>query len=206
MSVLLYFDQGNYNAKKVQLEAVAGYLQQAVTAYNVLGLAALNQADFVRLFNQPIDLVFDKMTGGQPLLIGGLPLNKDQAIAMLTKPGGYDNLISTINTVIADMKNQQQTHPSIIQYAFQLDGSGNIIIGAAYDLSLQEQYKRYATSDTAIGMNQLYTSIISQITTLGLMDKATQYQSGFGEFISSLFESRYGKAPTLNWKKIIEFN
>ncbi len=206
MSVLIYFDQEGYNMKKSQLGIVAGYLQQAVTAYNTLGLSALNQADFIRLFNQPIDLIFDKMTGGNPVLIGGLPVDKSKAIEILAKPIGYDNLITTINNVIAQMKDAQNTYPSIIQYAFQLDVSGNVVILATYDLSLQEQYKRYATSDTAIGLNTLALSIVDQINTFNLMDKAKNNPNGFGRFIADLYETRYGQVPTINWRTIIEFN
>lgn len=208
MSVLLSFDQNNYNRQSANLSKAAAYLQTAVTAYNGLNLPALTTADFYSICSDPIDLIFDKMTGGNPVLIGGLSVDKTNAINILAKPQGYDALLAIL-TGLPDyfMKNLIiALNPSIIPTAFELDGNGNVIIIPAYDQALQESNKRYATSDKAIALYNLANSIVDQLTTGNLLQSAITYPNGFGRFIGELFESRYGQQPTINAKAILPFN
>lgn len=163
---LISFDERNYKTAKEDFESKTSLLQQIVAAYNVLNLPALSTQEFYSLILNPTEVVFDKMTGGEPVSIAGLHVDKKKAFELLIKPTGYDALLSTIESVFAQLKTNfwlfknTPVNKNNVSRFFELDSDGNVSMISALDEQVKEYYTYYATSDAAKQANDFVNAFI----------------------------------------------
>ncbi|WP_315814073.1 hypothetical protein [Paraflavitalea speifideaquila] len=72
--VLIEFREGSYRSQIASFEAAADLIQEVVTFYLASGLPPLTTNCLYRLFKEPEALLLDKMTDGQPIVVGNVQL------------------------------------------------------------------------------------------------------------------------------------
>lgn len=194
MNVLFYFDEEKFNWKSSLYSGVIPDMQNIVSAYNGLGLAALTNDDLKDLLFNTETLVFNKMTGGQPLSIAGLTVDVHKAMELIAKPIGYAVLIQKVSYLLDAVK-QQNVFPYIelrmgvyeLGNNYELDNTGAIILKASFLASLTNSYNSYLTTDKASNVNDFAQAIITSYNTLG-MSNILNNPNGIGRAIEELFE------------------
>ena len=109
--------------------------------YNALGLDTLNGTQFKRLIREPESLIYDIMTGGSPVTVNDLPVFKAEALKLLEKPAGYNELIE----LIADFRNKRQNWNSLLENIDII--SGAVAIAASVVTAITESGKIYLKTD-----------------------------------------------------------
>lgn len=94
---LLYFDNVNYQTEMGHLELSKNKLQGILDCYKTLGLATLTTQEFHQLFQNPDDLLFDKITQAQGSGFGLGRIIKKKALEMLEKPAGYEDFLQKVS-------------------------------------------------------------------------------------------------------------
>ena len=174
--VLISYDKSGYLADKASYNRIAEFIQTVANNYNSLGFGSLIASELPILFNSPIDFIFDKMTGGQPVTIGNITVNKQKAIEILNKPEGYEMLIAQIDEFgkkgVFDERHHRNFHVNKANIAtvYTIDENGQVVIAEAFDLGLKSNNKKFAKTDTAKKMLQLSKTIVDKAKELGVSD------------------------------------
>ena len=139
--ILMYTDMDRYN-EQIRLKSVhLDKLTEILQAYNAMNIGDITGNEFKRLVQNHASFIFDKMTNGQDVVIGGLKVNKAKAIEILEKPKGYDELQDKI-TRFQHSVPQWHHHLSHID----IDGNSVVISQQCLDAEL-EASKIYAKTD-----------------------------------------------------------
>ena len=117
---------------------------EVLEAYKVLGLEDLSSAEFQPLLQSPKFVVFDKMTGGQPVSIAGLKVNKAKAMDILDKPDGYDELLELIEKYKVE-KSQFVNQASLVEIV-----DGAVVPKQSAIDKAEEDAKRYAETSAQL--------------------------------------------------------
>lgn len=151
-------------------------VQAVLTLYTATGLPALNNAEFPKLFNDTDNLLFDKMTGGAggSLTFGtgegavSLPVDRAQAMALLTKPTGYNALITGIQTLReAVMKGWTDGRIAArfnivkIEQYFKIDGGGLLQFSDKHAALIAEHGKVYIRTAPAKAMHSFTEQVVA---------------------------------------------
>lgn len=93
--------KNDYNNKRTyeNWELAKKEVQEAVDSYNKLGYKSLTGDEFTLLFVHPAGLLYDKITGGKEIELGGLPVKKEKIFDIVNKPVGYDEMVKEVNDV-----------------------------------------------------------------------------------------------------------
>lgn len=96
----IYFDQQGYNGFKRDFINPTNLLQKVVDSFNSLKIGSLNTKEFQLLFTDTVeDVLFDKITSGQDLVLNGIKLDKKKALDIIQKPNGYEGFFETLKSV-----------------------------------------------------------------------------------------------------------
>lgn len=79
-----------------KLEAGASYFQEFVDDFNQMEIGTMEGNDLQALFNNPKEFISKKLTGDQPIEIGGRKLIIDKYYELLEKPKGMDDFIERV--------------------------------------------------------------------------------------------------------------
>ena len=197
--ILLSFNENAYNAKK---EAIEGKLlppvQGVVDNYNRIEFEEwegstkrpLLPGELSRLFSEPVELIFDKMTRGETVAILGMKVNKAEAIKILERPAGYDDLLSSIERCIAslryDVDNITITLSKVADW-FELADSNTVTLVKARLDEISEHYKKYAKTDRAKRMLAFANEVAQAAKDCGIEGEIVNNPDGIGKVISLLF-------------------
>ncbi len=211
--VLISTDASKLQNLRNDYSIIAGKFQQIVTAYNVLGLTALTNDNLAAFLADPETFAATAIVGDA--VINGVSYNVVNLLRnnIVVKPAGYDALLSNV-AAVRDFLNPKNPHNglignytygSMIQY-FQLNDSGNVVIKPSRDAALVIMCNSYATSTTAKNMITLGNSILSQLSSLNLLDIQQSYPNGLGAFIEQMIYSEKRTGTGLNGKGILKYN
>lgn len=167
MNTLIFFDESTYENEKADIKYFIPEIQKVVDAYNLLELEPLKSTELQMLFLQTDEFIFDKMTGKEPLLVNGMEVHKHEAIKLLKKPLGYENLILLISQFkekITDGNQHRNLKITLTQLniAYELNSNGEVIFKASKDEELQRINKKYATTPIAEKLFKLANLIIDE--------------------------------------------
>lgn len=217
--ILLFFDESGFNYKKQAIEEkFIPAVQSVVEAYNDLEFEEwegstkrpLLPGELSRLFREPVDFIFDKMTRGEAVAIGGVKVNKAKAIDILERPAGYNNLLSTIERCISslrhDVDNITVTVPEVSDWFELADDNTVTLIKARLD-EISEQYKRYAKEDRAKRMLAFANGVAQAAKEAGIESEIANDANGFGHVLKHLFSLPvYRQFPKLDVDTINRYN
>jgi hypothetical protein len=214
MNTVIEFNESVYIGQKEGYESLITDLQQAVDSYNALGFQPLAKEEFSRLFNDFEVLVFDKMTEGKPIVMGGLEIHKDKALEILKKPAGYEGMKHFVDKAKQSLKSAEFTHPlnksiavSNVGIFYELNDAGLVQFNALKDEELKRLNTKIAASDNAIKMLDLANTIIDKCKELDLLRIVSQEPNGLGFIINHLIESKWGvELLKVNASNIAKFN
>jgi hypothetical protein len=193
--ILISNNTSKYSSIIYSLEKTGEVLQEIVTTYNFLGLLPLNSEDFFNLISNPAELVFDKMSNGEDISIGGLKVDKQKAIEIILKPKGYNELLAKIEEIFKRIseseywisyKNIPVTKQNVQK--FYVINNGSISINSTCNLEIKELCKLYAKSDASKQAYSLATSLISVFNEHDTKNLIRDLgKRSIGEFINELF-------------------
>lgn len=210
--VLIYFDESGYIRDKDTYNRIGSILQGIISNYNALGFGNLVDSELVQLFNNPIEFIFDKMTGGEQVSIAGVEVHKEKAIDILKKPIGYEALIAQLNEfklkgVGVELSiTPRRVTGSTIAGIYTIDLNGDIVLKASFDAQLKEQYKKYAKTERAKKMLEFAQSIIDKADELEITDLLKRNPNGPWHTIKHIVNGGDGKDIALNVDGIMIYN
>ena len=117
--VLMHTDTARFNETIKRNSIYLGELTEILQAFNVMNIGTLTGAEFQSLVTNPPGVVFDKMTKGQDVVIGGLKINKAKALDILERPKGYNTMLDLIEVY----KNRQNWNHHLHVVDIDLDGN-----------------------------------------------------------------------------------
>jgi hypothetical protein len=190
---LIYYNENGYQAAIAIMQEKAALIQQIVDAYDDLELQALTNEEFGTLVRNPNSLVYDKMTAGAPIEIGGLPVTREKGMELLEKPEGYHTLINKIQEVFATFGD---THVMPLNYPvnkgnfdtfFELGDGSEVRIVGTIEQKIMESFKKYATSDAAIkllGFAETLRDLINDSDILRAIGTTNELGKRIGELLN----------------------
>ena len=213
MDILLSFDTHKYQQEKRAYEQFIPEIQSVVDAFKALGLEDIKSEELGMLFIKTEELVFDKMTQQNTLSLNGMEVHKHEAMKLIKKPQGYENLLSLIKNTTARMENAVQ-HTAIDKFplshlnrTYELNSNCEVILKASKNEELQEHNKKYAKSDKAKKLTELANVIIEECKDPFLSQLISVYPNGLGALLNSILKSKHGeKGVTLNVDEIVRLN
>jgi hypothetical protein len=169
--VLISFNEQLYKQKIAAFETYASIMQKVVETFAALTLPALTIIDLQSLFHDPVSMVFDKMTNGQPVSIAGLQVDKIKAMELLIKPGGYEELLDTVAESKKAIAHHQYDFArfnisSIADCFDMVDGA--ILLKPLKEAELKESCNAYAKTDNAKKMLAFTQTIVDKANELGV--------------------------------------
>lgn len=192
MKVLIHFDESAYKKEKQVIENIAAnLLQPVVEQYHGLGIEPLMPAELQKLFSTPADLVFDKITGGN-LSIGNVAVEKEKAIAMVSKPDGYEKMLQMIDSVWGNLKGERRQpgnapiNSQNIASFFILNDSKEVVLNPAIDEKLKAWYQKFAASEKAVAAFNFSTAFISLCQQHSINKLGAIHKESIGTFINEL--------------------
>jgi len=196
MKELIAFDERAYQREKDFIERFIPMANDVIATYNLLNQGSIKSDELYNLFINTEEFVFDKMTESNPVLIGGLKLHKHEAIKILKKPKGFENLLAQIentNSTLADKCSHTSFtyNPRTLINSFELDQNGAVIIKSSKDLELQEKNKKYATSEKAIKLLALANFVIDKSKELDFEKLIKWDPNGIGHLLNGALSSKY---------------
>lgn len=208
--IIMGFDEYEYNILRDQYNSVGEQLQNVIIDYNVLGLPPLTSDEFVKLIEKPQDLVFDKMTNGEPVSIAGLKVDKTKAIEILQKPVGYQMLIDRVESIQRNGLFDRQTSNKLVQYKavkewFELK-EGNVIIKESADKVLKERFQSFAETDNAKNMLAFATGILALSDSCGVTELLNANPDGIWMVVKHIIKGGEGKPFQIDIKMISRYN
>jgi hypothetical protein len=93
----IHFDEFKYKIWVEGFEFFIPTLEEIVSDYAALNLTLLQPGELSALFFTPKEFIFDKMTEGEPIIIGKNEIDKAKAMDILKKPKGYERLLGIID-------------------------------------------------------------------------------------------------------------
>jgi len=213
MNTLIFFDKNKYEQEKLIFEQFIPEIQNAVNAYKSLALEDLKSEELAMLFFKTEELIFDKMVQQNTLSINGMEVHKHEAIKLIKKPQGYENLLSIIKNTAARIENAIQ-HTSIdnrllssINRTYELNSKGEVVLKASKYEELKEKNKKYAKSEKAKRLMKLANVIINECKDPYLDQLIKGHPNGIGHLLGSILKSKYGQSGvTLNVEEIVRLN
>lgn len=139
--ILIFTDTTRFNDAIRQKSVHLADLNEILTDYAVLGLGALTGAEFQSLVRNPAETIFDKMTGGDPASINGLPICRTKAMELVIKPTGYDAL----SAIIESFKQHRPHWDSLLNNVDIV--SGQVVLKASVITAETNLNKVYLTTD-----------------------------------------------------------
>ncbi|MEP7317122.1 MAG: hypothetical protein ABI921_00215 [Panacibacter sp.] len=208
MELLIHFDEQKFSNAKNAYNNMLPFLQNAVDGFNEMALSPLSDTDFKKLFTNAEELVFEKMTGGQDVSIAGLKVDKIKAMEIIKKPDGYDVFMNILNGILHDLKHPvssfiQGIQPVNIGEIYQLNNDGQVIVKETFIQVLEKRCKTFVTTDKAIKVFALCTTIIDKCNELDLMEMIQRNPNGFNGFIREVLQGGDGKPVEINKKGIV---
>ena len=150
--------KGMANAWNVQKQN----LQRVIDLYNATGLPDLAGNELHSLFNDTDHFLFDKITNGEQAHLtigtgvdrGHIAIDKTQAINMLVKPTGYNELVQCIKDTSEIIAKGSGANPTLaampaqnIGGCFVIDDSGNLQFSDRVQGDIDEAGKKYIASE-----------------------------------------------------------
>lgn len=212
--ILISYDETNYLNEVARLESIASTtLQPFINAYLALGVGTLLPTEFATLFQNPVDFIFNKMTGGV-LVISGIPIIKSKALEIIAKPVGYDNFLVLYNTTVNVLGQYKIMNlytpitPGNIATFYILTIGGQVQFNIAIEGTLQNSFKKYLTSDRAKVLYTFAQAILDSYNTLQINKFTPNEMSGesVGKFINELLITKSPLAIDLRIDGILKFN
>lgn len=211
MDTLIFFDERRYRDEKTVFEYFIPEIQKVVDAYNSLELEPLKSTELEMLFVQTDEFIFDKMTAKQPLLLNGMKVNRHEAIKLLKKPDGYEDLILLISRVRAkiDGGNQHQylkTTLTQLNSSYELNNNSEVIFKASKDEELQRLNKKYATTAIAKKLFDLANLIIDECKEDQALSSIVKNGRIMDVLSSCILTSPYTGQLGVNIREILSYN
>jgi len=209
MNILLSFNELGYSrAKEALITTGETAIQTVINEYLKLNIAPLETMELATLFKNPVELIFDKITGGQ-LSLGGIAVDKQKAIDIIQKPKGYSDFIALIGSTVKGLSEKLHqpgnfaiTPDNIADY-FELDVNQVKVKESVY-IEFKEAFKSYAKSDKAKQSFQFANDVIDAFKKSGLVFHNDN--NSLGSFINELVNSQLGQPMTVNNETILKFN
>jgi hypothetical protein len=207
--VLIAFDESSYHGQVASFEAAAELIQEVVEQYGTLNLPALTTQELYLLFLSPVDLVFDKMTAGQPLSIAGLEVHKEKAIELLKKPEGYEAFLVKVAEVSKKLLAENyppsniQLNARTLKTIFELNDNGTVVLKESLRESIERGNKKFANTDAAKSMFEFATSVMAKYKELEI-DKLHPGKP-MEDIIRIVFDD-YSSGPALKISGITYYN
>ena len=153
--ILMDTDNAKYN-EQIRLHSIyLGEYNAILAAYTALGIGDLTRDEFKKLVIDPAGLVFDKLTAGQPVVIGSLTLNRSKALEIMEKPAGYEELHGLIQQC-------KQTKRNFEWYLSLIDVvDGEIVLHQSVIDKETEASKVYAVTDDEIKTYEFLQEVIT---------------------------------------------
>lgn len=211
--VLIQFDEAHYNLAVDNYETVVEDIQEVVTAYNLLNFAPLTTQELHKLFTGFEDLMFDKMTEGQPVSIGAFKLNRKKALEILDKPNGYETLAHKVAEVkqrfnerhLVDSNRPFAVH--MISFVYEIAGDGKLSIKPNFLQALHNRYKILAKSDAAKQVFAFVQAVKKAYEDHEINKCGDIRGNGLTGFLNEVLPWRYeGSTLTIDAKKVAAFN
>jgi hypothetical protein len=214
MKVLIKENNSDFLKEKNKYDELCSYLQNVVDSYNLLNYTPLSIEELQALFGDYESTMFDKMTKGETILLMGHEVHKHEAMKIIKKPAGYDELYAVVCKFKEDLQNPQMAIAhlrfslnSILKWFVLVDGK--VQINEHELANLEERFKHYAVSDKAIAMHSFANAVIDAYYQFGI-NKVTSNPNGLPGIIKSLINNDYwgsgDKSVTLNVKTIVACN
>ena len=198
MDTLIFTDTVAYQRKKADYANALSTVQAVVNAFNAMpGIANLATSEMNQAFNDPDGLIFDKLTSGTPVVIGGITLDKSKAMSIMVQPAGYSAFIAAIAIAKEVFPNYRIGFNNPQSY-FEIDGSNAVQISAALDAQLLEGAKYYTRCVRAEKEKAFADAVISALTN---NDIASFYR-GTGWDIGTFVNRVVSKQFTVNHKRL----
>jgi len=169
LPIKIGMNEEGFNNQKTAFEAVAFKIKQSVIAFNALGLGDLLANELQQLFTDTETFVFDRMVVNKSIVIDGLELDKVEAMKIIKKPAGYDDLIAKINEAKEAIIKSRIAINSINTF-YYLDDSNNIIIWEQKLKFWEGQYAIYATTERQYRRYTLAVELCQKIKELGQVE------------------------------------
>lgn len=170
LPIKIGMNEEGFNSWKAAFEAVALKIKQSVIAFNALGLGDLLANELQQLFTDTETFVFDRMVVNKSIVIDGLELNKVEAMKIIKKPAGYDDLIAKINEAKEAIVKRGIKINSINTF-YYLDASNNVVILEQKLNYWEGQYAIYATTERQYRRYTLAVEICNKIRELGEVER-----------------------------------
>jgi hypothetical protein len=203
MNKILFFDESNYRLQKEQYELYIPKIQMVVDLFNTLNIGKLLSAEFERLVNDPVSLVYDKITNGKEIDIAGIKINKVKAMEIIEKPAEYYPLIDNIKTLISEFSSGysnciQKINVSKIGTYYELNEDGYVIFSKLWDTEIKNRNTKYATSSEACSMVNFSKDVIELIAKHGLTKSFISNPNGVGKVFESIISISRDKNLQMN--------
>ena len=177
-----------------------------------MGIADLLPEDLKYLFQKPVDLIFDKMTGGQ-LYIGGVQVNKEKAIEILVKPVGYDTFLALHADTIKQLKGEllyphksYPVTPNNIDDYFELDEVLTVSLKQSMKDKIKTSHEYYAKSDQAKKMLAFAQAVIAAYDAQGIKDFTKSNGAGITGIVEEIINNPFGQGLSLNINGVLRYN
>ena len=99
MSILMKLDKRKVSELSNQYSLLIPELNQVLNAYNEMKIGELDTETLKDIINSPEEIVFVKITKGEPLTIMGIAVDKIKAMDIIVKPNGYHAFIESIKVL-----------------------------------------------------------------------------------------------------------
>jgi hypothetical protein len=212
MNILISYNENDYLNAEAHLQNIGLiHIQEVVNDYLKLGVGTLYPAEFSRLFKQPIELIFDKITGGE-LAISGIKVDKKKAIEIIDKPNGYQIFLDKLSNTMSYLTTQSiaglyrtVTVENLTTF-FVLNESCEVKINDDIKAPLQNSFKKYATSIKAKKLYEFSRAVIDKYNELEICTVIAGRGDSIGGILNDLIETKYGKGIEIRESGILSYN
>lgn len=168
--VLIFTDNAAYASKKAEYTNAIVIVQSVVNAYNAIaGISNLITSEMNRAFTDHAALIFDKLTAGQPVVIGGLTLNKSKAMSIMEQPVGYLAFVEALNVAKSQLNAMRITADNP-QAFFQINVSDVVEISSVLDAQILAVNKFYTRCTRAEKEKAFIDAVLSAYAVNNLDD------------------------------------
>ncbi len=138
----IHTDQQGFETACKKYENTLQVLQDIVDAYNAMNLGKLTTLEMDALFNDPKGFVFDKLTEGKEISIGGLTINRSKALDIMNPPDGFEAFMSALNIAEKQLPAQQISFNNP-QQSYQISEDGEVEINDSLKEQIMNRFKSY---------------------------------------------------------------
>lgn len=214
--VLLAFDESKFATQKEGAEILINEVQNIVDTFNAFGFEPLKNNELHTLFFNPNELLFDKVTKGQPISISGIEIDKVKAMEFIKKPEGYEtfeskksNVVKKVQDIGTDyhLKNAKTFSKDNIKNVFEIDVKGIVSIKQIIFDELKRSNELYATSPEAVKMYELAVMVCEKCKEPEISEAVRNNGDGLHKVIKGLFKEHvHGKEPSIDITAILKYN